>query len=243
MNPGGIGHRVPQNPDVSGTWKWLRGPTVAVGLAVALLAPGVAQAAPNDDDAAAFKRYSAMQGRMIDRVDDFWVGALAGAGVSYSSPSVKVADRGSKLKSDCGQELADPADARKAFPAFYCRSDRTVYISSGWMNRVIYSSFHRGGVAAVLAHEFGHHVQRSIGIADPSVERQELQADCLAGIWVRHAQRNGTLDKADVADARKALRSLGDTAHKSKVHHGTPKERSGWFNRGYRSGDAYVCNH
>lgn len=230
-----------QTPGVTRTWKWLRGPTAALGLAAVLLVPGVAAAAPKDD--AAFTKYTALQARMVDRVDGFWVGALAGTGVRYSSPRVRVVDPGSKVRSKCGRELADPVEARGAFPAFYCRSDRTVYLSSGWMYRAIYPKFHKGGVAAVIAHEFGHHVQRSIGIADPSTARQELQADCLAGIWVRRAQRSGTLDTSDVGDATRALRALGDTSAKAKVHHGTPKQRARAFTRGYRSGDAYVCNY
>ena len=27
------------------------------------------------------------------------------------------------------------------------------------------------------------------------------------------------------------------------MHHGTPAERTRWFDRGYASGDAYRCNH
>ncbi len=219
----------------------LRGMAASLGLVAGLLAPaGVAAAAPAE---ISYQKYVALQGRTIDAVDTFWVNALRGTGIEYRPPKVRVAGRGGKFTSHCGQDLADPVEARKAFPAFYCRSDRTVYLSSGWMHRVIYPRFNRGGVAAIVAHEFGHHVQRTIGIADPKVSRQELQADCLAGIWVRAAVRRGTLEKADVADARRALRALGDKDYESKVHHGTPKERSRWFNRGYNSGDAYVCNH
>ncbi len=98
-------------------------------------------------------------------------------------------------------------------------------------------------MAAIVAHEFGHHVQHTIGIADPMVSKQELQADCLAGVWVNAAVRTGSFSAADVTDARKALRALGDKRYESRLHHGTPTERSAWFDRGLRSGDAYVCNH
>ena len=187
--------------------------------------------------------YIGYQRGMISTIGAWWESALARAGVSYSGPRVTVASAGKKANSRCGQAVANPADVKKAYPAFYCRGDRTVYLSSGWLYGAIYSQFGRGGVAAIIAHEFGHHVQHTIGIADPKVSKQELQADCLAGIWVHSAVSNGSFSAKDVIDARKALRALGDKRYESRLHHGTPTERSAWFDRGLRSGDAYVCNH
>ena len=189
------------------------------------------------------REYARYQRGIISAIDGWWESALARAGVSYSGPRLTVAAAGKKANSRCGQAVANPGEVKKAYPAFYCRGDRTVYLSSGWLHGAIYSQFGRGGVAAIIAHEFGHHIQHTIGIADPKVSKQELQADCLAGIWVHAAVSNGSFTAADVADARKALRALGDKRYESRLHHGTPTERSAWFERGLRSGDAYVCNH
>ncbi|HUR74595.1 MAG TPA: neutral zinc metallopeptidase [Sporichthya sp.] len=193
--------------------------------------------------AVSLRGYSTYQRTIISTIDAWWESALARAGVSYNGPRVTVAAAGKSASSECGRAVANPTDNKKAYPSFYCRGDRTVYFSSGWLYGAIYSRFHRGGVAAVIAHEFGHHVQHEIGIADPNVSKQELQADCLAGVWVHSAVSRGSFSQADVTDARKALRALGDQRLESRLHHGTPAERSAWFDRGFNSGDAYVCNH
>ncbi len=215
-------------------------PAQAAAAVPAKAAAAPAKPAPAVDG---LKEYTAYQRSIIGTIDGWWESALARAGVSYSGPRMTVAAPGRSENSQCGRAVANPADVKKAYPAFYCRGDRTVYIASGWLYGAIYSRYHKGGVAAIIAHEFGHHVQHAIGIADPKVSKQELQADCLAGIWMHAAVKSGSFSQADVADARKALRALGDQRLESRLHHGTPAERSAWFDRGFDSGDAYVCNH
>lgn len=202
--------------------------------------PAPKPAAPALDS---FKTYADYQRSIMTTIDSWWESALARAGVGYNGPRMTVAGQGKSENSQCGRAVANPTDVKKAYPAFYCRGDKTVYLSSGWLYAAIYSQFHKGGVAAIIAHEFGHHVQHAIGIADPLVSKQELQADCLAGIWVHAAVKSGSFTAADVTDARKALRALGDKKLESKLHHGTPTERTAWFDKGFNSGDAYVCNH
>jgi predicted metalloprotease len=189
------------------------------------------------------RTYNGYQRQVTAEVNGWWTSALRQAGLSYSGPRLVLAAPGKKAMSHCGRAVANPSDDKNAYPAFYCRGDRTVYLSEGWLFRSIYSNFHRGGVAAIVAHEYGHHIQHAIGIADPKVSRQELQADCLAGVWMRSAVARGELNANDVKDGRRALRALGDTKMSSRLHHGTPGERTSWFDRGYASGDAYDCNH
>jgi predicted metalloprotease len=208
----------------------------------AAAAPAKTAAKPTSA-ALALKQYTDYEQLITAEIDNWWSSALHRAGVGYAGPRLVIAAPGKKANSRCGQPVANPADVKRAYPAFYCRGDRTVYLSAGWLYRSIYSNFHRGGVAAIVAHEFGHHVQHSIGIADPKVSRQELQADCLAGVWMRSAVASGELTARDVKDGRRALRALGDTKMLSRLHHGTPAERTRWFDRGYASGDAYRCNH
>jgi uncharacterized protein len=218
-------------------------PEAAAAVAPAKAAPRTNKAIKPRPAVVDMAEYAGFQRGIIATIDSWWESALARAGVSYSGPRLTVASAGKSAKSRCGQAVANPADLKKAYPAFYCRGDKTVYLSTGWLYGAIHAQFGRGGVAAIIAHEFGHHVQHTIGIADPKVSRQELQADCLAGIWVHSAVRSGAFSASDVADARKALRALGDKRYESRLHHGTPTERSAWFDRGLRSGDAYVCNH
>lgn len=211
--------------------------------AATAVTPVKAASKPAKSAALGLREYNRYQRSFIGTIDSWWESALARAGVSYNGPRVTVAAAGKSANSQCGRAVANPTDVKKAYPAFYCRGDRTVYLASGWLYGAIYSQFHQGGVAAIIAHEFGHHVQHAIGIADPKVSKQELQADCLAGIWVHAALKNGSFTAADVTDARKALRALGDRKVESALHHGTPSERTAWFDRGFNSGDAYVCNH
>ncbi len=220
-------------------------PQTAAAANPAKVAPrAVPKTAPKPASLAiALGEYGAYQRTILDTVDNWWESALARAGVGYSGPRIVVAAPGKSARSQCGRAVANPVDLKKAYPAFYCRGDKTVYLASGWMHGAIYARYNKGGVAAIIAHEFGHHIQHSIGIADPKVSKQELQADCLAGIWVRAAVGNGSFTAKDVADARRALRALGDTETSARLHHGSADERSNWFDRGYRSGDAYSCNH
>jgi predicted metalloprotease len=80
--------------------------------------------------------------------------------------------------------------------------------------------------AYVIAHEVGHHIQTLVGISS-SVQaarkklseaegnklsvRQELQADCLAGVWAHHANRSRQLlEVGDVEEGLTAASAIGD---------------------------------
>src|SRR5581483_10921490 len=78
--------------------------------------------------------------------------------------------------------------------------------------------------AYVIAHELGHHVQNLLGISDKVRRAQrsdretanalsvrlELQADCLAGVWGRHAnQRANLLEPGDVDEGLRAAAAIG----------------------------------
>ena len=121
--------------------------------------------------------------------------------------------------------------------------------------------------AYVIAHEVGHHVQTLLGISDQVQKakrgrskaeanelsvRQELQADCLSGIWARQAQeRFGTLERGDLEEAVNAARQIGDDTLQINAGrvpmphtftHGTSAQRARWFAQGYEAGDMRVCD-
>ena len=78
----------------------------------------------------------------------------------------------------------------------------------------------------MIAHEVGHHIQNELGILGQVAEakrglgqaeanvlqvRLELMADCLAGIWARHAgDRFGVLERGDLEEALNAAARIGD---------------------------------
>jgi uncharacterized protein len=159
--------------------------------------------------------------------------------------------------------------AQAAMGPHYCPPDRTVYIDLGF-----YDELRRMGAqgdlaqAYVVAHEVGHHVQTLLGISDEvrarsrglsrgqanalSV-RQELQADCFAGLWARRADEAwGILEPGEVRQALDAAAAVGDdrlqraagrdVAVPESFTHGTSEQRMRWFMRGFESGRAGECD-
>jgi predicted metalloprotease len=131
--------------------------------------------------------------------------------------------------------------------------------------------FHAAGDFArayVIAHEVGHHVQNLIGVfdqveqarrrgarmegADGLSVRQELQADCFAGVWANHSQqRLRWLQPGDIESALNAASKIGDDALQQQAQgrvvpdsftHGTSAQRVQWFRTGFESGDMASCN-
>jgi predicted metalloprotease len=159
---------------------------------------------------------------------------------------------------------------------FYCPLDKLVYIDLTFYDELA-NRFGADGQFAqpyVLAHEYGHHIQNLLGTSE-QVRRQqerdpnnanalsvrlELQADCLAGVWAKHATEttaaNGqpifkSLTQADVDQALEAAAAIGDDVIQKKsgrpvdetqFTHGTAAQRQQWFNNGYSSGDGKRCD-
>ncbi len=147
---------------------------------------------------------------------------------------------------------------------FYCPEDQRVYIDLGFFQQ-LQERLGAGGdfaEAYVIAHEVGHHVQNLLGITDRvqaarrrmsqaeynqlSV-RLELQADFLAGVWARYADRiKHVVEAGDIEEAMRAAAAVGDDRlqYRSRGYivpdsftHGTSEQRVRWFRRGYETGD------
>jgi uncharacterized protein len=130
----------------------------------------------------------------------------------------------------------------------YCRVDRTIYLDAELFARSI-GDLGDFAAATILAHEWGHEVQDELGLFRWAVVHRywigkELQADCYAGLFARHAAAVGALRDGDLEEGTALLASLGDDQRmkrSSPQAHGTPTERVGWFLRGYRTGSLRVC--
>jgi predicted metalloprotease len=152
---------------------------------------------------------------------------------------------------------------------FYCPADEKVYIDLGFYQTMKTRLGAPGDFAQayVIAHEVGHHVQNLLGISEKVQKqrsrvsekqanalsvRQELQADCFAGVWAHHAQAaRNILENGDLEEALNAASQIGDdTLQRSagravvpdSFTHGSGKQRVRWFREGYESGDAKRCN-
>jgi len=109
------------------------------------------------------------------------------------------------------------------------------------------------GVAAILAHEIGHHVQRTSGVrvaAAPNRAGQvlsiqaELGADCLGGVWAADAARRGWLPVDGVEQAREITSAAGDLAGTSRSDpraHGTSEQRLQAFTDGFADCSPQEC--
>jgi predicted metalloprotease len=150
---------------------------------------------------------------------------------------------------------------------FYCPVDRKVYLDLGFF-RELRSRFGAPGdfaQAYVIAHEFGHHVQKLTGISDEVTSAQqrspdesndlsvrlELQADCFAGVWGHTAYAKGELQAGDVEEGLAAAAAVGDDrlqreatgrVNRETWTHGSSAQRTKWFKKGFDSGDPNSCN-
>jgi uncharacterized protein len=159
--------------------------------------------------------------------------------------------------------------AQAAMGPFYCPLDQKVYLDLSFFADLDRKLGAPGDLAQayVVAHEVGHHVQTLLGISEqvhtrrralPEAEgnalsvRQELQADCFAGVWAHRAHQEWQiLEPGDLEEALGAASAVGDDrlqrAGRSAVvpesfTHGTSAQRMHWFERGFRSGDANTCD-
>ena len=84
---------------------------------------------------------------------------------------------------------------------------------------------------AVLAHEWGHHVNRSLGRGPYrtgfsfTVQQEELAADWRTGILMGWLLSQGTLALDDFTAAANLMFEIGDYERISNQHHGYPKDR------------------
>ena len=160
--------------------------------------------------------------------------------------------------------------AQAATGPFYCPADRKVYLDLGFFDEMQRRLGAPGDFAQayVLAHEVGHHVQTVTGVesqvrrrqaTDPSERnplsvRMELQADCYAGVWGHHANKQGAsvqLDEGDFEEGMNAAAAIGDdrlqrmqggAVQPERFTHGTSAQRKEWLRRGFQSGDPNACN-
>ncbi|WP_134726625.1 KPN_02809 family neutral zinc metallopeptidase [Paracoccus luteus] len=193
--------------------------------------------------------------------EEVWADVLrTQADMTYRDPTL-VLFSGS-VQSACG-------GASAAMGPFYCPGDQRLYLDTQFFD-VMEQKMGAGGdfaAAYVVAHEIGHHVQNQIGIlrqvngmraqASQTDSNRlsvltELQADCFAGIWARHAsERYGSISRADIDEAVNAARAVGDdmlmrSAGRAPMPdsftHGSAADRSAWLTRGMQTGEMAQCN-
>lgn len=189
-----------------------------------------------------------------------WQTIFSESGNRYEEPTLVLFSQ--RVASACGTASA-------AVGPFYCPADRKVYLDLSFFRDLDRQLGAPGDFAQayVVAHEVGHHIQTLLGISQKvratgqgksaavvnalSV-RQELQADCLAGVW-GHAAHNYSqlLEPGDLEEALQAAAAIGDDRLQGRsggevvpdsFTHGTSAQRVEWFRRGFDSGDMGQCD-
>ncbi|MBC8008207.1 MAG: neutral zinc metallopeptidase [Prolixibacteraceae bacterium] len=192
--------------------------------------------------------------------EDTWGELFQKGGAQYERPRLVLFT--GAVRSACGL-------AQAAVGPFYCPGDHKVYIDLDFFT-TLEQRFGAPGEFAkayVVAHEIGHHVQNLLGTsgkvrgemersnqerANQLSVRQELQADCYAGIWANHANRSRhILEAGDVEAGMKAAAAIGDDRLQMQTQghvapesftHGSSAQRVQWFRRGLESGELSACD-
>jgi predicted metalloprotease len=197
--------------------------------------------------------------RIVGDTEDTWGSLFQRMGRSYE-PSRLVLFSG-RVESACGL-------AGSAVGPFYCPGDAQVYLDLSFFQE-LKSKFGAPGDFArayVIAHEIGHHVQNLLGIARQVEQRrarssqatqnalsvrQELQADCFAGVWGFYARQRGSLEPGDLESGLNAAAAIGDDrlqrqatgqVRPESFTHGSSAQRVRLFRAGFESGNPKQCD-
>lgn len=217
--------------------------------------PTTRQAPPANDQQAEFVR------SILGDTEDTWRQVFSQMGKQYKEPKLILFS--GQVTSGCGR-------ATSATGPFYCPADQQVYLDMQFF-RDMSTRFSAAGdfaQAYVISHEIGHHVQTLLGISariDDARQRgqrmegdggllvrQELQADCFAGVWANNAQKRlNWMEPGDIEEALNAANAIGDDRLQQQGQgrvvpdsftHGTSAQRVRWFKAGFEQGDMNRCD-
>ena len=191
--------------------------------------------------------------------EDTWNEIFRENGASYQPPVLVLFTQATQSACGVGQSAMGP---------FYCPVDRKVYLDLSFFEELDTRFGAPGDFAQayVVAHEIGHHVQTITGLssrvtaarerasereANALSVRQELQADCYAGVWGHYAARRGLLEPGDAEEGLNAAAAIGDDRLQRQTQgrivpesftHGSSEERVRWLRRGLDAGRMEACD-
>ena len=190
----------------------------------------------------------------VDSIQKYWGDEFTRRGETYlPAKTVLYTDY---VQGACGL-------AQTAMGPFYCPEDEKVYLDISFFQELQQRFGAKGGPFAegyVVSHEYGHHVQNQLGLLSQSGSNNtasiqtELQADCLAGVWARHAADTGFLEAptdAEIAQALDAAAAVGDDRIQQETQgrvqpeqwtHGSSAQRQQWYRTGYQTGSLDRCD-
>lgn len=193
----------------------------------------------------------------LSSLNQTWEPLFRRANVRFEQPTLHFYTGGTR--SGCGA-------AQSAMGPFYCPADQGIYIDTSFYDQMDQQLGAKGDFARyyVIAHEYGHHVQHLVGLADQvrSAQQQaggsqanalqvrmELQADCYAGVWA--GQHRDLIEPGDMEEGLTAASAIGDDTLQRNAGrqvspesftHGSSAQRMEWLKRGLETGDDEACD-
>ncbi|MCJ7554981.1 MAG: neutral zinc metallopeptidase [Ignavibacteriaceae bacterium] len=192
---------------------------------------------------------------VVSETGDFWNIIFHNSEITFRRPELVLYN--DKIDPTCERidSVAGP---------FYCPDDETIYMDLSFhdeLHKQVDASCHFA-LIYVIAHEFGHHIQKLTGVNDKLQSprskfdkkeydqyslRLELQADFYAGVWARYSHRLNLLEESDIRAALDDASEAGYELIKKSAHlgylvpdsftHGTAEQRIKWFYKGFTTGD------
>ncbi|HUH56615.1 MAG TPA: neutral zinc metallopeptidase [Rhodanobacter sp.] len=238
-------------------WIFFKNPMALLDQGGAALDSGTQNSVPTQVD----PEQKAFVSAILHSTEQTWGAIFQARGATYVEPKLHIFSGG--VSTACG-------GATTAVGPFYCPGDQKVYLDLAFFQQ-LQDELHSSGDFArayVIAHEVGHHVQNLTGVfartdaarrrgapmegASGLSVRQELQADCYAGVWANHSQqRLQWLQPGDIEEALNAASHIGDDTLQQQAQgrvrpdtftHGTSAQRVHWFKTGFDSGDMEQCD-
>jgi predicted metalloprotease len=188
---------------------------------------------------------------LVDCLDDALTPPLRTAGLALTKPKVKGYRQ--QISTPCG--WLSPTSA----PAYYCSGDNVIYVPLSGDDGDEAYTYARIGYLALVAHEYGHHLQYVSGMFGDYTSRYykakltdryalsrrlELQADCFAGVFLGYVAPSIKLSSGDRAQLREWHTYTGDedSPGNRPPDHGTSAAQIRWLERGLTSSDYGRCN-
>lgn len=192
----------------------------------------------------------------LQSLNQTWEPVFAQANVPFHQPELVFYQGGTQ--SGCG-------GASSSMGPFYCPQDEGIYIDTSFYDEMANQLGAKGDFARyyVIAHEYGHHIQKLTGVADAirSAQsqnpreanalqvRMELQADCYAGVWA--GKNRNLIEPGDMEEGLTAASSIGDDTLQRRAGgyvdqesftHGSSAQRVEALRTGMQSGDDTACD-
>jgi hypothetical protein len=203
--------------------------------------------------------HNAFLREVFEDAEALWQQEFDDAGLTYRPARLTIFSQ--QVHTACGTRPAGVGP-------FYCPASFGVYLDPTFfaaLSRAVGVRLGDFAQAYVVAHEVGHHVQTLLGLTrqravanqqDPAGAnarsvRFELQADCLAGVWMHSAYRRGDVTDADLNEALTAAAVVGDDFIANATGgarppedwtHGSAAQRQHWLKTGFEGGRPDSCD-